>query len=110
MSEYIGTIVFIVGLFFALLGIYFLQQKIHTKKVRDSLLKWSEGAKCELISFRRDPDHAGPFIFDTSDNKPVYIVQYKDQDGKLRSGYALYGEKGLGISGRDIVFEPIDNA
>ena len=99
------------------ISLYILMEKIHNQKVHKELLKWAEQHSYELIDFNLDRGHTGPFMFDIPDNlfankyntKHVYIVNYKDRNNKISSGYILYGASGLNLSGNNIVFEPIED-
>ena len=105
----------LVGILLCGIGVYIINKKIHYKKVTESLLKWTNKSGYELLDFKLDRNHTGPFMFDDIDDilpgkskKKVYIVKYKNREGKICSGYILYGQSGLNLSGNDIVFEPIE--
>ncbi len=97
------------------IGVYIIIKKMHHKKVTETLSQWANKSGYELLDFKVDHNHTGPFMFDDFDfinlgesKKIIYIINYKDRAGETRSGYILYGKSGMNLSGSNVVFEPIE--
>lgn len=83
-------------------------------------MQWIEQHGYELIDFKLDRGHTGPFMYDNmldnmvdktlyENKRPIYIINYKDRDGKVCSGYIMHGNSGLNLGGSNIIFEPIES-